>query len=195
VNEPASRSWTRPTIENQLKSQGYRKRVYSAKKRDREFRHPNPDFERILNRSRTHKGLLDTGVLFRELQKPASDLESHTSSETVVQKPPKPIRTSSEASTTNIREWASKLYEKSQDNKGQWYRKSYTFSIVTDEPVTLQGETTGKTYAIVPEGATIKADSHIRGKPGEQTYQSRKQTQTVNLWLSTFVGEFEDLKL
>jgi hypothetical protein len=69
------------------------------------------------------------------------------------------------------------------------------FSIVTDEPVNLKGDITGKTYAIVPEGATIKADSHNRGVPGQQIYQSRKQTQTTKPWLSTFASDFNNLQL
>ena len=63
ANQQGDRQWTRPIIENRPKPQGYRKRVYGTRKQDREFRHPNPEFERVLNKSRTNKGRLDTETI------------------------------------------------------------------------------------------------------------------------------------
>ena len=178
------------------RGRGKRASYWNNRKSDKEFKYPDSKFRKILNKSRVAGGRLDTDVLFHHLQKPqGSDTESCTTTETVIRKqPPKPIRTSSGASTPHIRKWSSGLYDK-QDQQSQRYRKSYMFSIVTDEPVNLKGDITGKTYAIVPEGATIKADSHNRGVPGQQIYQSRKQTQTTQPWLSTFASDFNNLQL
>jgi hypothetical protein len=75
------------------------------------------------------------------------------------------------------------------------YRKSFTFSVNTEEPTTLVGDITQRKYAHFPEHTSIRADSHIRGNLGEVTYQSSNSTQTANPWLSTFERDFSQMKL
>ena len=77
----------------------------------------------------------------------------------------------------------------------QAYRKTYKFIITTDEPTNLVGDTTHKTHARIPEGTTITADSHLRGRKGDRTYQTDKSTQTENPWLSTFERNFGNLSM
>jgi hypothetical protein len=77
----------------------------------------------------------------------------------------------------------------------QAYRKTYKFIITTDEPTNLVGDATLKTHARIPEGTTITADSHQRGRRGERTYQTDKATQTTNPWLSTFERNFGNLSM
>jgi hypothetical protein len=75
------------------------------------------------------------------------------------------------------------------------YRKSFTFSVNTEEPTTLVGDITQRKYAHFPEHSSVRADSHIRGKLGEVTYQASSSTQTTNPWLSTFERDFSQMKL
>jgi hypothetical protein len=77
----------------------------------------------------------------------------------------------------------------------QQYRESYIYSVNTEEPTTLIGDKTRRVYAKIPEYSAVKADSHIRGKPGQIIYQTSIHTQTEDPWLSSFQRSFQDMKL
>ena len=77
----------------------------------------------------------------------------------------------------------------------QHYLESYIFKVNTEEPTTLKGDHSGRTYAKIPEGSLIRADSHYRGTPGQITHQATTCTQTEDPWLSSFQRSFQNLKL
>jgi hypothetical protein len=75
------------------------------------------------------------------------------------------------------------------------YRESYIYSVNTEEPTTLIGDHSCRVYAKIPEHSAIRADSHIRGVPGQVTYQETRSTQTTDPWLSSFQRSFANMKL
>jgi hypothetical protein len=75
------------------------------------------------------------------------------------------------------------------------YKESYIYSVNTEEPTTLIGDRTCRVYAKIPEQSAIRADSHIRGPPGQVTYQETRSTQTTDPWLCTFQRSVADMKL
>jgi hypothetical protein len=75
------------------------------------------------------------------------------------------------------------------------YKESYTYSVNTEEPTTLIGDRTRRVYAKIPEQSAIRADSHLRGPPGQVTWQETRSTQTTDPWLCTFQRSFANMKL
>ena len=82
-----------------------------------------------------------------------------------------------------------------EGDKYEAFRSTYKFVITTSEPTTLIGDYSRRTYAKIPDGTTITADSHQKGTRGERTYQSHKETQTAHPWMSSFERSFAELSM
>ena len=164
------------------------------------------EFNQAVRRSHTLGGYLDTKKLFNSLARSKSERRHQEATETdssqdtfKTPQPPRmrrlPTRHYTQCRFTPRPTPPPRNQSRPSQQPSQKYRETYIFSVNTQEPTTLIGDNTRRVYAKIPEYSTIRADSHIRGPPGQVTYQESTATQTANPWLSSFQRSFANLNL